>query len=116
MLTACTQQARGLDISRLWFLTAWVAGAHSGCGDEMDKKAWVATLDSVAAISALAAAFFWFGSAWGELPPMKMYWGGAPPDDAFFVAVKKSAQMNWIAALFSGVSALFIGIASLIRR
>jgi hypothetical protein len=90
--------------------------ALTAARDEMDKKAWVTTLDSVAAISALAAALFWFRSAWGELPPMKMYRGGAPPDDAFFIAVKKSAQMNWIAAICSGVSATCMGFASLIRR
>jgi hypothetical protein len=53
-----------------------------------------------AASLALVAAVFWFRSASGTLPPMLTYWGGAPPSDPFWQAVKFSAAMNGWAALY----------------
>ncbi|HVA15090.1 MAG TPA: hypothetical protein VNF99_17720 [Stellaceae bacterium] len=72
-------------------------------------------LDIAAATSALAAAVFWFFSAYGKLPPMVAYWGQAPDSDPFFLAVKFSAEMNRWAAGFSGISALCIGLRLFIR-
>ncbi len=66
-------------------------------------KQW---LDLGTAIFALGAATFWFLSAYGNLPPLQSYWGSAPPDDPFFIALKSSAKMNTIATVFSGLSAL----------
>jgi hypothetical protein len=72
-------------------------------------------LDVGAALFALAAAVFWFLSAYGKLPPMITYWGGAPDSDPFYTAVKFSAQMNTWAAALSGLSALCMGIRLFIR-
>jgi len=58
------------------------------------------------AVFALAAAVFWFFSAYGRLPPMVPYWDETPPSDPFYLAVKFSAKMNRWAAGFSGLSAL----------
>ena len=63
-------------------------------------------LDIGAAVFALAAAVFWFLSAYGKLPPMISYWDQAPATDPFYVAVKFSALMNRWAAGLSGFSAL----------
>ena len=58
------------------------------------------------AVFALIAAGFWFWSASGEVPPLRMYWDRAPDDDPFKVAIEKGVKLNRIAALFSGLSAL----------
>ena len=63
-----------------------------------------------AALFALVAAFFWFRSAYGKPPPMVTYWGSAPSVDPFYQAVKFSAEMNRVAAAFSGASALCMGV------
>ena len=67
-------------------------------------------LDISAALLAIAAAVFWFLSAWGKLPPMVAYWDHAPADDPFYVAIKFSALMNTWAAALSGLSALCMGL------
>lgn len=66
--------------------------------------------DIGAAVFAFAAAVFWFRSAYGPLPPITTYWNQTPSDDPFYVAVKFSAEMNWWAAGFSGLSALCMGV------
>jgi hypothetical protein len=68
--------------------------------------------DIGAAIFALIAALFWFLSARGELPPMVSYFDQAPASDPLYAALKFSARMNSIAAIFSGLAALcvFAGI------
>ena len=66
-------------------------------------------LDMGAAIFAIAAAIFWFLSAYGELPPMVTYWYQAPAGDPFYSAVKFSAGMNRWGALLSGLSASCMG-------
>jgi hypothetical protein len=63
-------------------------------------------LDIGAALFAFGAAVFWFLSASGTLPQMVTYWGGAPPNDPFYSAMKFSASMNTSAAVLSGISAL----------
>jgi hypothetical protein len=73
------------------------------------RKPW---LDILAAAFAGIAAVFWFASAWGTLPPMLTYWDGAPANDPFYSAIRFSAQMNTIAAAFSGLSALCVGITA----
>jgi hypothetical protein len=67
-------------------------------------------LDVGAALLAVAAAIFWFASAYGKLPPMLAYWDQAPASDPFYSAVKFSAEMNKWAALLSGLSASCMGL------
>jgi hypothetical protein len=68
-------------------------------------------LDLGTALFALAAAVFWFLSAYGKLPPMPgMYWTQVPETDPFFRAIKFSAGMNKIAAFLIGLSALCAGM------
>jgi Na+/proline symporter len=69
----------------------------------MTMERW---LDIAAAVFALAAAVFWFLSAYGKLPPMVAYWDQTPSNDPFYLAVKFSAQVNRWAAGLSGLSAL----------
>ena len=67
-------------------------------------------LDIGAAVLAIAAAVFWFLSAYGKLPPMVTYWDQAPANDPLYMALKFSALMNSWAAGLSGASALCMGI------
>jgi hypothetical protein len=60
-------------------------------------------LDLAAAFFALAAAIFWFLSAYGKLPLMKAYVDHVPPYDPYRM---RSAWLNSIAATLSGCSAL----------
>ncbi|MEG6508609.1 hypothetical protein V6C03_06470 [Methyloligella sp. 2.7D] len=69
---------------------------------------WLKILDAMIAISAFLAALFWFFSASGGHPPMKSYWGAAPADDPFFLALKDAVFWNFWGALFSGISATFL--------
>ncbi len=73
-------------------------------------------LDVGAAMFALVAAIFWFLSACGNLPAIVTYWGHAPGNDPFYLALKFSAQMNTCAAALSGMSALCMGIKLFLRR
>jgi hypothetical protein len=70
-------------------------------------------LEIGAAVTAFLAAFFWFLSAYGKLPPILTYWYKTPEHDPFYLAVKSSAVMNRWAAGFSGASALCMGIGLL---
>ena len=67
-------------------------------------------LDIATAIFAFVAAGFWFASAFRPLPKMVTYWDSAPANDPLFVAMNFSSSMNRIAAGFSGVSALCVGL------
>ena len=71
-------------------------------------------VDVGAAAFAFAAAVFWFLSARGKLPQMGQYFDDVPADDPFYVAIKFSAQMNRLAALFSGLSALCMSVRLLV--
>eukprot|EP01037_Dinobryon_pediforme_P017868 gene17868-18097_t len=80
------------------------------CREISERKQRGETVRSIArsygvmsALTAFGAAIFWFVSAYGKLPPMIAYWDHAPDTDPFYRAVKFSAQMNRIAAAFSGV-------------
>jgi hypothetical protein len=67
-------------------------------------------LDTGAALTAFFAAGLWFLSAYGKLPPMRAYYDQAPDTDPFFKAIKFSARMNSLAAVFSGLSASLLGV------
>jgi hypothetical protein len=71
-------------------------------------------LDLVSAVFALGAAGFWFWSGVGKLPPMLMYFDGAPPDDPFYKAFVRSVRRNRWAAICAGVSALAMGASLLV--
>jgi hypothetical protein len=62
-------------------------------------------LSAVAAVFAFIAAIYWFRSAYGEIPDVITYWGGAPKDDSWVRNYQMSARMNMYAASFSGASA-----------
>jgi hypothetical protein len=51
-------------------------------------------VDVGAASFALLAAVFWFISAYEKLPPMNGYWDSVPDNDAFYLAVKFSAEQQ----------------------
>jgi hypothetical protein len=72
-------------------------------------------LDIAAALQALLAAVFWFLSAYGKLPAMVPHYNQTPDNDPFYQAVKFSAKMNRWAALFSGGSALCMGVRLFLR-
>ena len=55
-----------------------------GKAEEMSEGRW---LDVGTAVFALAAAGFWFASAYGGLPPLRMYWGAAPRSDPFYATL-----------------------------
>ena len=61
-----------------------------------------------AATFAFIAAVFWFLSAYGKLPLMTTNWGAMPESAPFFQAMFYSAQMNTLAAIASGNSALLV--------
>jgi hypothetical protein len=73
-------------------------------------------VEIVGAAFAVTSAIFWWLSAYGKLPPMVTYWGGAPESDPFFQALKFSAQMNKWAAGFSGATALCAAASLFLRR
>ena len=64
------------------------------------------TIDVVTAILSLGAALFWFLSAAGKIPAPIAYVDHAPDDDPFFVALRRSARMNRVAAALSGLAAV----------
>jgi hypothetical protein len=69
-------------------------------------------LNAGAALSAFIAAGFWFISAAGKIPKSdKTYAGFLNTPDAVISALKCSAKWNRLAALFAGVSALFMTAA-----
>ena len=67
-------------------------------------------LDCIAAITAIAAAIFWFWSASVTLPKMVAYYDSTPDNDPFYAAVRYSARMNTWAAGCSCASALSMGV------
>jgi hypothetical protein len=73
-------------------------------------RRFVLTLEICTAVFAIAAALFWFLSAFGPVPPMKTYWGATPSSDSFYSGMKYSATMNTYAALLSGISALCMAL------
>ena len=75
----------------------------------------IVPLNIASALAAFAAAAFWWLSA-SPLPPMVSYWGGAPADDPFFIALQESARLNGRAALCAAISAVLFGVATLIQR
>jgi len=72
-------------------------------------KRLILALNLLSALAAFAAAYFWFRSATGDLPPMRSYFDAAPPDDPFTQAVQAGARDNRIAAVLAGIA----GVASL---
>jgi hypothetical protein len=71
--------------------------------------------DLGAAVFAIAGAILWFVSAAGGLPTIITYWGAAPANDPFYVALMASARWNMYAAVSTGASALCMGVAAAIR-
>jgi hypothetical protein len=72
-------------------------------------------LNLATAITAFAAAVFWFLSVRGKVPQMVSYWDGTPPEDPFYRAFVVSVKMNKWAAGFSGVSAILFGLSLAIQ-
>jgi hypothetical protein len=69
-------------------------------------------LNAGAALFAFIAAGFWFISAGGKIPKADKTWGGfLDTPDAIISALNYSAKWNRFAALFAGVSALFMTAA-----
>jgi hypothetical protein len=67
------------------------------------------------AIFALAAAYFWFRSAMGNVPPPTSGWGGSThKNDPFMIAFNKSMSCNRWAAGFAAASAVLSGIATIL--
>jgi hypothetical protein len=69
-------------------------------------------MNVLSAVSAFAAAVFWYLSARNKLPEMVSYWDGTPSDDPFFVAMQKGVTLNKWAAGFAGVSAICAAAAT----
>jgi len=72
-------------------------------------------LNFLSALAALTAAVFWFLSAYPSLPMMVSYWGYVTQSDTFFHALKWSARMSAIAAVFAGLSAALFAFATLLN-
>lgn len=71
-------------------------------------------LNAGAAFSAFVAAIFWFISAAGKVPTADKTWGGfLNTPDEIISALKYAAKWNRLAALFAGISALFVAAVSL---
>jgi hypothetical protein len=80
----------------------------------MSGSVGVLCLNALSAAAALVAAFFWFRSAAGAMPPIVTYWDRTPLEDPYYQAVLRSLRSNRIAAVAAGVSALFMAVALLI--
>jgi hypothetical protein len=72
-------------------------------------------LDLATAIFAAISAAFWLMSAWGPVPKMAMYWGAAPSNDPFLMAVRASAHWNFWAAVFSALTAVCMAASAFHR-
>jgi urea transporter len=69
-------------------------------------------LNTGAALSAFVAAGFWFISARGKIPKSDKTWVSfLDTPDEIISALRYSAKWNRLAALFAGVSALFMTAA-----
>ncbi len=66
----------------------------------------------LSAVSAFAAAVFWYLSARNILPEMVGDWDGFPSNDPFFVALQRGVTLNKWAAGFAGVSAVCTAAAT----
>lgn len=53
-------------------------------------------MNVLSAVSAFAAAVFWYLSARNKLPEMVSYWDGTPSDDPFFVAMQKGVTTKQV--------------------
>jgi urea transporter len=77
-----------------------------------DRDMMILGFNAGAALSAFVAAGFWFISASGEMPKSNKNWSDfLDTPDAIVSALKYSAKWNRLAALFAGVSSLFIAAA-----
>ena len=92
-----------------------------GMGETMAPRTTMIVANSVfwlnpgSALAAIAAAVFWARSA-TPLPPMLSYFGGAPTNDPFFVALQESARMNSHAAICAAISAFLFALATISGR
>jgi hypothetical protein len=77
----------------------------------MTVNGLVLLLNIVSALAALGAAYFWFLSVRGKLPPMLTYWGAAPADDPFYMAFVRGVKMSRKAAISAGVSAITLAVS-----
>jgi hypothetical protein len=76
----------------------------------------VSWLNLGSAASAFGAAYFWFRSALGAVPPMVPYFDKAPPDDPFIRALEAAAANNRFAAGLAGVSAVLMAAATVLEQ
>ena len=77
----------------------------------MDRTYISLILNSIAAVTALIAAAFWFVSAHGTVT-VDYTWAGLTENPKNFAdAINRSAKWNSLAASFAGVSALCMGAA-----
>ncbi|MGH7088006.1 MAG: hypothetical protein ACREFQ_03810, partial [Stellaceae bacterium] len=65
----------------------------------------------ISAVSAGAAAYYWFVSALVPLPRMITYWGSTPENDPFYQALKQSAKLSQDGAFYASVSAITLAVA-----
>jgi hypothetical protein len=67
-------------------------------------------LDIASGLFGLAAAGFWFASAW-ELPSTKTYWDGPPPE--VVDAMRRAVTYNRWAAILTGLTVLCQAVGAL---
>jgi hypothetical protein len=72
-------------------------------------------LNVLAALTAFAAALFWFMSAAEAPPPLRSYFDGAPPSDPFVQWAVAGIKWNRLAALSAGTSAASTGVATVLQ-
>ena len=80
------------------------------------QKLLVFILNIVAALAALAAAFFWFQSAAVRLPPTPIAFDVTAKNDKLHEALQSAARLNRWAAAFSGISALSVGLSTALEQ
>ncbi len=102
-----TADAQAILRERLELGVGSLAGVLARINGLLSERTLIRALYEVLAF---IAAVFWFVSAKGRLPPMGPYWDAAAPSDPFHVAAKFSARMNSWAAVFTGLSALHMGL------
>ena len=62
-------------------------------------------LNCLSAIAGFDAAFCWYLSARGRVPPMLTYWDATPENDPFFSAIRSTAKWNKFAAAWACAAA-----------
>ncbi len=74
-------------------------------------------LQSVVVVTALIAAWFWYRSAAVEMPPIDFHLDEMTLERgrALTKAFADVARLNRIAAEWTSISALFVGVSSLLR-